>query len=227
MATLTLSGIRNLVRSDLNETSTTMLSDAELNTMINDGYKDVANKGLCYEVKASVPNVTALVKIISFAEITALNFGIKITKVEYKSGTTDGGTGMMAILPQAVGHIPINGNSPQYWFQWGEHLVIEPLPDIATYDLYVYMSFTPLAIISSESGTPVLLPIEFHECVYLFTLAFAALKLRRWGDAAMAYNKYIMSVQQKRAEYITRYPDYRSSHELPDNVIMQEQQKGG
>ncbi|MFH1147222.1 MAG: hypothetical protein V1736_05890, partial [Pseudomonadota bacterium] len=59
-----------------------------------------------------------------------------------------------------------------------------------------------------------------------FTLAFAALKLKRWADAANAYNKYIMSVQQKRAEYIMKYPDGRISHEIPGSVTMEESKRG-
>jgi hypothetical protein len=133
---------------------------------------------------------------------------------------------MMTVLPQTVGHIPIDTNVPQYWFQWGDYLYVEPLPDVATYDLYVYASCCPAAVLSNDSDTPTNLPVEFHECVYTFALAFAAFKLKRWGDAANAYNRYIIDIQRKRNEYITKYPDGRFAHELPDNVTMETAQNG-
>jgi hypothetical protein len=218
MSTLTLATIRSLIRSDLNEGSTTILSDAELNTIINDGYKDAATKGLCYESKIAKNNI-ATEKIIFLG-----NTVIRVNYVEYKTGTTEGGIGMLCAFPQTIGYTTIE-SCPKYWFQWGQYLIIEPLPDVATYDLAVYATCYPAAVLSADSDTLSSLPVEFHECVYLFALSAAALKLRRWGDYALSYNKYISSVQQKRAEYIMKYPDSRASHELPDNVSPQ-QQKG-
>lgn len=222
MGTLTLATIRNLVRTDLNESTTTMLSAAELNSIINDGYKDVAVKGLCYENKITMDNI-AIGKIVSLRDQSPKV--IRVNYVEYKSGTTQGGVGMLAALPQAFGYAPTNTSVPHYWFQWGQDLVIDPIPDAATYDLAIYAACLPSTVLSADADTCSVLPLEFHECVYLFTVAFAALKLRRWADSAMFYNKYIISVQQKRAEYVMKYPDGRLSHELPDNVSMQ-QQKG-
>jgi hypothetical protein len=218
MGTLTLLAIRNNIRSELNETTTTILSDTELNALVNDGYKDVAAKGLCFESKVTKDNI-AIEKIVSFMSTNP----IRITYAEYKTGATQGGKGMLCTLPQTSGYIPINGSSPQYWFQWGSYLVVEPIPDDTTYDLAVYTSCYPATVRSADNDLLDSLPVEFHECVYLFALAFAALKLRRWGDAANAYNQYIINVQQKRAEFVMKYPDNRYSHELPDNVSMQEQ----
>src|SRR4030042_1648486 len=103
MGTLTLATMRNLIRSDLNETSTTMLSNTELNSLLNDGYKDTAAKGLCYENKIAFSNIAAE-KIVDL--VPATNRIIRVNYVEYKSGTTEGGWGMLGILPQAEGHIP-------------------------------------------------------------------------------------------------------------------------
>ena len=230
MGTLTLSTIRSLIRSDLNESSTTLLSNTELNSLVNDGYKDTAVKGLCYEKKITFSNI-ATQKIIALDFAT--NRILRVNYVEYKSGSTEGGWGLVGILPQAIGHCDLeyvnvtNGTgTPQFWYQWGDYLVIEPLPDVNSYDLEVYASCYPDAVVSSDSGLLTYLPVEFHECAYLFALSFAALKLKRWGDAANAYNRYIVEVQRKRNEYIMKYPDGRFDHELPDNVTMEAQQRG-
>lgn len=222
MGTLTITNIINNVRSALNETSTTMLSDAELTILINDGYKDICAKALSYEKKITKDNISTSQKIVPLVgeNVARINY------VEYKSGTTEGGKGMMCVLPQAVGHIPINTNAPQYWYQWGEYLVLEPLPDAATYDLSVYASCYPSAVlVATSADLPASdLPVEFHEDVYYFTLAFAALKLKRWADAATAYNRYIADIQIKRMQYITKQVDIRMTHELPESVTMGEQQ---
>ena len=224
MATLTFSTIKSLVRSDLNETGYTMLSETELGNIINDGYKDVTAKGLCNEVKISKSSIAAE-KVISL--IGTVGGGQDIIRVNYverlATGVTTGGVGLIAVLPQTIGFLPMTTGVPQYWFQWGNYLVVEPVPTAATYDLNIYASCYPTAVMTAAIST---LPSEFHECVYTFTLAFAALKLKRWADAANAYNKYIVDVQRKRAEYIMKHPDSRISHELPDSVTMEESKRG-
>jgi hypothetical protein len=226
MSTLTLTLINSLVRSDLNESSTTILSDAEITSITNDGYKDTAVKGLCFESEIS-KTIAAGGKVIPLAGSNV----IRVNYVEYKAGSTEGGWGALAILPQTVGHITaalmdvsLRGGPPQYWFQWGDNLVIEPAADAGTYNIKIYASCYPTAAITTSLTN---LPVEFHECVYLFTLAYSALKLRRWGDAALAYNRYIISVQQKRAEYISKYAEPRFVHDLPENVELKNPNQKG
>lgn len=221
MGTLTLATIRQLIRSGLNETTTTMLSDAELNSVINDAYKDTAVKGLCYEYKITKDNISISQKIISLAEEDPKV--IRVNYVEYKTGTTEGGKGLICVIPQVVGYEGISDNTPKYWFQWGDYLVIEPLPDAATYDLALYAACIPTPVLSADGDLCDDIPAEFHECVYYFALAFAALKLKRWSVAATAYNKYISDVQRKREEYARSHPDGRFAHKVPDSVLMEAQ----
>lgn len=222
MGTLTVSNIISNVQSDLNETTTTMLSNAELTIMINDGFKDTCVKGLCYENKIAKDAIAAE-KIISLVSSNV----IRVNYVEYKTGSSfgnGGGKGLIAVLPQSIGYPPITTGEPKYWFQWGSYLIIDPIPTAATYSLAVYAACYPSAVlVATSADLPASnLPVEFHECVYLFTLAFAALKLKRWAEAANAYNKYISDVQRKRMEYVMKYPDGRISHEIPDSVTMEE-----
>jgi hypothetical protein len=213
VSTLTLTTIRSLVRSYLNTSSTTMITDAELNSIINDGYRDVASKSLCYESKITKNNIS-VEKIISLKGEGV----IRVNYVEYKSGTTEGGKGLICIIPQAAGHVPITASTPHYWFQWGEFLVIEPIPDAATYDLAIYAACYPATVLSADADIPSALPPEFQECVYQYAVAFSALKLKRWSEAVMEYNKYIADIQQKMSEYISKTPDPRSVRVIPDRV---------
>jgi hypothetical protein len=223
MATLTLAGIRNLIRSNLNVTATVLLTDTELNTIINDGYKDVCVKGFASEIKISKNVLTD--KIISIAAESPTV--IKINYVEYKSGDTEGGWGLLRCQPQTIGHndaslinVTNGTGSPKYWFQWGNNLVIEPTPDVSTYHLSIYASCYPVSLITGDTGTLASLPLEFHECVMLFATAFAAIKLRKWTDFVTFYNRYISNVQQKRGEYINKYPEGRAAYQIPVDVSM-------
>jgi hypothetical protein len=125
---------------------------------------------------------------------------------------------MLRIVPQAIGANPLSGNAPQNWFTWGRYIVIEPVPDVATYDLAIYASCYPAAEMTADSDTPASLPPEFHECVYLFARAYANLKLRRWGAFSSGYNAYIADVQGKKYEYILKHPDPRASSVIPEFV---------
>lgn len=215
MATLTLATIRNLIRSDLNEATTTAITDTELNSIINDGYKDVSVKGMCYENKITLTDIPISIRMIPLSSYNI----VRLNYVEYNLGAS-GCLGLLSVMPQTIGHIPINGYSPQYYFKWGNYLVIEPLPDVGTYDLFLYASCYPAAVMTADGDTPASLPIEFHESVYQYALAFSCLKLKRWGDAANFYNKYIENVQSKKFEYVSKYPDSRMMHELPATVTV-------
>jgi hypothetical protein len=46
------------------------------------------------------------------------------------------------ISPLQVGHYPINGTSPQYWYEFGTTIGIDPLPD-NVYDLHLYVADIP------------------------------------------------------------------------------------
>lgn len=223
MATLTLATIRNLVRSNLNITATSTLSDTELNIIINDGYKDVACKSLAYEVKIAKSNIAVGERLVSLVGSNV----IKVNYVEYLSGTTQGGWGLVKALPQSFGHNdidPVNLTNyygpPRYWFQWGEYIAIDPIPDVSTYDLSVYASCYPAAVISGDTAVPTSLPTEFHDCIALFATAFSALKLRRWRDMSIFYNIYISTISQLTSEYIKRYPEGRLAYTVPTTVTM-------
>ena len=216
MGTLSLVTMRSLVRSNLNELGTSMLSDAELNIIINDGYKDVCSRGLCYESKIAKTDIPASVKYIPLIS----NNIVRIHYVEYDKGAT-GCVGMSEILPQTTGRISINNYTPQYWFQWGEFLVVEPLPDVATYDLNIYASCYPAAVLTADADLPSSVPPEFHEVIAVFATSYASLKLRRWGDAALYYNMYIENIQMRKFEYIDKNVDYRVNMEMYGNVITE------
>lgn len=214
MATLTLSTIRSLTRSALNDTGTARLTLAELNTLANDGYKDVSVKGICYESRITdvTTNITAGACVVSLVGKSV----IRVNHVAYVTTTAE--KGLARIDPRAHGHLNLSGAAPQFWFPWGDFIVIDPAPDVGTYDLAVYAARYPAAAMSADADTPTNLPAEFHECVYLFARAFARLKLRQWGKFVEDYNDYTQEVQRRKFEYIMKHPDPREAREMPPVV---------
>jgi hypothetical protein len=195
----TLTKYRSAIRSYINTT----LSDATLNQIINDGYKDVCVKALCYETQLKKNNITD--KLVSLVGDKV----VKVLFVEYYGKPI----GMQRVVPNVVGVAPISGSAPQFWFQWGDYLYVEPFPDVETYDLYAYAACLPPTILSSDSDYPVF-SAEYHEDLLNFSIAFAFLKLKKWGEASYFYNKYIRSVQGKRKARLST----RADREIPDIV---------
>ncbi len=223
MATLNLGIIRSLVRGALNETTTTTLTNTELNAIINDGYKEVCAKTGCYEVRINVQNITSGVKLVPLSYAAVSNYVMRVNYVEYYRTTSDSpyGYGLPQVYPQTIGHMPIDTYVPQFWFQWGNFLVVETNPDAGTYDLFVYASCYPSTVLSADADVPSCAPPELHESIYFYATAFAAIKLKRWADVAVFYNRYIDTIQPRKYEYVMKFPENRVWHDIPNRVITQ------
>lgn len=215
MAILTLEEIRSLVRDEAKEQSEILLSDSFLNMAINLGYKDVAVKAQCYERTFAISNIQAGVRAIPLDESV-----IKANYVENAVSLV----GMQEIRPYSIGVADIDDDSPRYWFQWGRYLVIEPIPEVSTYDINIVASCMPDTEMSSDSDTPEDLPPEFHESVFEFSVVPACIKLKKWKSAVLAYNLYITNLKLKRDAFIKAALDRRSDRELPQTVTLTKEQ---
>lgn len=133
------------------------------------------------------------------------------------AGVVEEIAGLLQIDPRNVGHIPINDNYPQYWFVWGNHIVIEPEPDTIG-AVKLYYSRIPEIQLVSASDFPSDFPSEFRECVLDFSLYALSLKLKKWKSAASYYNRYVSNLSKRKKEYIDRKTERREIHRIPDNV---------
>ncbi len=221
MATLTLVKIRTLVRSNKNNINTSLISDLELNAIINDGYKDVCIKSLCYEKKITKTNILSGVSMVPILTDNIVN----INFVEYDLGSS-GCIGMVEVIPNIVGRLSVDNYTPQFWFQWGDYLIIDPVPAVSTYDLNIYASCYPDTVITNDFDTPLYLPTEFHESIINFCTYAASIKLKRWADISDSYNYYINDLQRKRYEYINKQIDYRMYTEIPNSVTLEAKPNG-
>jgi hypothetical protein len=134
--------------------------------------------------------------------------------------STSSNGALLKIRPENLGHISIKDNTPQYWFQWNNNIVIEPVPDDA-YPLKLYVSDYPATELTSTTDYPDSLPEEFRTCVLDFSLYAVCLALQRWKQAAGYYNIYIRNLRARRQEYVTRRAEKCAIKQLPNNVVYQ------
>ncbi len=218
MPTLTLATIRTLTRDELNELTEINLLTTELTVSANDGYKDTAVKALCNEIVKPLTLVSGQ-KIYRIPTTSPLAF--KVVHVEI------GGIGQVRFQPQQMGsaNATVAGGSGAtlYWFQWGGFIIFEPTPNAATAakETNLFCACYPAAALAADADIPSSLPVECHESVFEFTLVSALVKLKRWNDAANAYNRYIGDVQRKRFEYIHRRVEPAAAKRIPDNVVLE------
>jgi len=235
----TVSVMESLIRSDLNEVSTTRISSAQLQNLMDEGYKHVAALALCVEretylattkdhpfVKAPGHAVTYIERVpdsdtVWFEDTADVIWEdtVDVLWEEEISPNDFSNKGLTCISPLAVGYVPIvSSGIPQCWFQWGDLIYIEPTPT-DRYILRVFYSDSPTRAMSTMATQyPEDLPSEFHPCIPKYAAAMACIRLKRWADVAKFYNQYISLLQAARIAYIKKHPDARASHVMPDEV---------
>jgi hypothetical protein len=238
----TLQTIEDIIRSELNETSTIRLSDAEVYAAINDATKDIAAIGLCCEHDDLITTISGC-NVIKFS-------GIKVNYIEIispfpgiiwtdtasvvwtdtadvvwtdRTGGDSINQALLCIPPSTVGHIPITQLYPEYWYQWGNYIILHRIPN-SEYVLKLHIADYPNAALSAVTDISDL-PVEFHSCIIDFALYTLCIKLRRWTNCAIHYNNYINNIQRTKAEYVKKIPDKRWNMKLPDTVEVTNDRK--
>jgi hypothetical protein len=216
------------IMSALTEQSPAALSSAMLINAINDGHKDVAAKSLCLESESVVSTVPGS-RFVPFS-------GYKVKDIKDESTNL----GVIETMPQSFGHNIIDGARPQYWFQWGGYVVLDPVPD-AVYSLRLYLAIPPDtqtyagAFYSQDDGfidtdgvfewevPPFItgLPAEFIPSITDFAIYALAIKLKRWGKAVESYNTYVSNLAKRKVEYISHHPESPLMPRVPKVVAVQ------
>jgi len=236
---LSLSQMRALVRSTLNEFGSYVISDTDLDSLINDGYRDVAYKSACIQdCLEKDPIVNSRYVEVGDCKVDYVELIIYDENDVETSRRT-----LMKITPTLIGYAPNDDDYPQFFFQWGRHICLEPLPITSDCSLLIYVSgFIPEefvlvdeslnwvvsendeeiyatgSLMVEDDEVPFALPPEFCESIVLHAAAFAMMKLRRWTEAAMLYNAYITDIKFKKDKYITVVSTKRSDTLIPDTV---------
>lgn len=238
----TVTNMEALVRSELDEATEYLVSTPELLAALNTAYKEVASRALCIEREGNVVtisgeplvyvgdkqikhmSVVSLDGLVGFADTAGVVF-TDTSDVEWTDPETLTALckiGIPCITPSTVGSSLLEdaGYWPQGWFQWGQFLYIQPVPD-DRYLLVLYLADNPDLALINGTDIPTDLPDEFQECIILFACYALCLKLRRWGLASAYYNRYVQLLMVKKAAFISHMPDPLYYKREPNKVILE------
>ena len=146
----TLEAMVGYLRTLLDEVTASYFTDAQLKLYINHAIRDIASVSGCIR-HIDTATVTNATRTVSFN-------GYKVVAVEYTplSGSP---SYLVKINPQQVNHLNPNSVEPEFWYEFGTSIGIEPLPT-ATYSnsLQLYIEDYPSAEMSVDTEIPQIPP---------------------------------------------------------------------
>lgn len=232
---MNLTAMASYIKSILNVSGETPIDIDTIYAAINDGYKDVCAKAFCNEHIDKLHTVEDC-RIIKFSghRVNRIRLDSLVSENQYYFQDDDyewedddyewNGAptellsniyGLIEIKPQLLGHVPICLNHPQYYFTWGNYIIIEPLPDDA-YMIDVYVADYPDEQLTSGTDVPSI-DVKYHKNICLFAAYALSLKMRRWKAAITLYKEYILSLK-----YINRLAGRRILTEIPEGIKWQQ-----
>jgi len=128
--------------------------------------------------------------------------------------------GVLKASPGIFGHSAIDNQTPKYWFQWGDMLAIDPLPDsVANYLMIIHKADYPTrGMDATYHPRPTDLPEEFQPLLIDFACYVLSLKMKKWKQAAGYYNAYMRNMSLRKQEYISRKAEKKALRDLPASV---------
>jgi hypothetical protein len=183
----TLANCISKTRSLLAETTASFWTDVQLTYYINQAIRDIARKSGCIQHIDTAVTV-ASTRLVAFT-------GYKCHAVEYipASGTRKS---LIKIDPLELGHNTLDGTAPQFWYEDGMNIGIEPIPD-AIYNLALYISDYPTDM-TLNPDIPQILP-AFQPLIVIYAAAMALYQDRKHQEAS-----YLMSIYNNELDFTTK-----------------------
>lgn len=210
-----LTDIRSRVWTLMNESSSsTFLPSTVLNRFINEAERQIATKTGCLESIDSTSTI-ASTRTVQFS-------GHKIKDIEYIPGSGNR-IGLQQLTLKHLGSAQADSTTPQYFCQWGNKALIEPMPGTTTYSLYLYLSDYPQVEMSEDTDTPSI-PASFYEDIVQYAFFLSLVRDRKFQQASFIYNRYIESIQAKKQLIVAQKPDSPMAKKIPTVVVVPQQQ---
>ena len=195
-----------MLRMMVHDADGTLFSDAELLRALNDGQRDIAVKGLCCE---SVQALTATPATRGIAVTCITTMAIEYVPV---SGSRKM---LIKITPTKIGHNPVQGNTPMYWFPWGGSVYIDPIPASA-YTFNAYTAITSVDMVNA-TDTPGI-PNYAVPFLLLYGVFRCNLKRKQFATAKHVYDVYKMGLKRIRDSILVKYANTRADRLVPDEI---------
>ena len=179
------------VRAALGSPGGDLVSFKTIVDSINDGYKDIALKSTCVEIKEEITlRIGERIYFVGSSIVSDLTIN-------------DNGqeTSLFKVSPEMIGYLSCQVNQvqnnvtystrPQYWFQWGNYIAIDPIPE----DALVYTGSSPTQTIYIYYSTYPTIGMRYTNVVYADSAAI------EYIDGDIVWNK------DEGAPYPTDIPD--------------------
>ena len=201
----------------LNEDTASLWTDTELLRHINDAQRDIASRTGC-TIKQRTVSTTSGSREVPFT-------GHKVLYVEYQPDSSDP-VALIPITPKMLGNVQTyNGIIPQYYFQWGQNIIIDPQPQ-AVYTLSIYTAMWPDCNLSDNADEPTI-ATAFHESMKLFVQAAAFYKPKKVMKTGLFYRQYLTSTGLLKRIYSDERPDQLQDIKMPDLVTAETREERG
>lgn len=152
------------------------------------------------------------------ASMVGYHFGIPNQTVAfYDTPPPEVSKGLFKIRPEMCGRVNIVGNHPQFWYHWGQYIVIEPIPN-NVYKLILYVSDAPPSELEKETDYPDGIPDAFHPLIVDYACYLLSMKLKRWDKAVKFYNRFVTNLTIRKKEYMEQKADTKLLYVIPDTV---------
>lgn len=193
---LTRTAARTRIRTLLYEPTAKSITDAEINSWIDDACHDISLKTLCCQVYgtacATVNGTNKYVTPSAFNSTAVDTIAVK-TVVNSNSISLD------YISPQLLGRVP-GSSTTMTWTEWGNYIVFSPIPTAA----YTYYPLFWIAMNCTAAGT-IGLPAAYHHLIPLYGHYKGMQKKRDWDGAANVFKQYTLEMQSINESITYRY----------------------
>lgn len=170
----TLQYLMYMVRDLINEPTQYYWLDTTLIKYINDGIQILTNNGLAYKDIVTA-TTTPFVREVSYD-------GIMCHGVEYENNS------LIKITPLQIGHVKTNGYIPQFYYEAGGKIHIEPIPPFA-YSLTLYVTKAVEGL--SELADAVTLPASLCVGLPFYAAAKALEQDKKYGPASLMMQIFV------------------------------------
>jgi len=183
----TLEAMVGYLRTILDEVTAGYFTDAQLKLYINHAIRDIAATSGCIR-HIDTATVTSGTRTVAFS-------GYKCAAVEY-TPVSGNPYYLIKINPNQVNHVNTNGLEPQFWYEFGSSIGIEPLP-AATYTdkLQLYIEDFPTGDMTVDTEIPQI-PPAFQPLIIPKALAQAFMQ-----DNKQAFAQQMLSIYRNELLY--------------------------
>lgn len=185
-----LSNLIVQTRELLQEETEQFWLDTVLTVYINDAIRVITERTGCNRTIETL-STAASTRLVTFA-------GYKCIAVEYNK------IALIKITPVEVGHIPIDGIYPQYWFEESSNIGIEPIPA----GIYTLTAYTVSAVDALASASDVAdLPYTVCGLIKFYAAARALMQDNKMEAAMSLYSIFIKDLEFMSKALLPNIPD--------------------